>query len=136
MASFIVRMSPRLDRRRLGQEPLDRAEQRVGRLHVRDVAAMLEHHQARIGKRAGERLRSLERNWVLTPMQNQHGNFYLFDALQEVEVTKTFPHLLLDATDDAKWGEIAGPPGVGEVAGDGELEGTLTVGIRVALAQP
>src|ERR687896_100886 len=131
MASFIVRMSPRGNRRRLGQEALDRAEQRAGLLHVRDVAAVLEHHEARIGKRALERLGGLERNRVVPPMQNQHGNFYLFDALQEVEVTKTFPDLLLDATDHAKRGEIAGAPWVGEVAGDRDLEHPLAVCLRV-----
>ena len=69
-------------------------------------------------------------------MQNQHGNFYLFDALQEVEVTKTFPHLLLDATDHTKRGQILRPPRVGGVAGDGELEGALTVRVRITLPQP
>ena len=97
------------------------------------MTAVLEHHQARIGKRAGERLGSLERNRVVPPMQNQHGNFYLFDALQEVEVTKTFPHLLLDATDHTKRGQILRPPRVGEVAGDGELEGALAVCVRISL---
>src|SRR5687767_2955969 len=136
MASFIVRMSPRRDRRCLAEEALDRAEQRVGRLHVRDVAAMLEHHEACIGKRAGKRLGSLERNRVVTPMQNQHGTIYLFDALQEVEVTKTFPDLLLDATYDAERGQVPGAPRVGEVPRDRKLEGALAVGVRIALSQP
>jgi len=82
------------------------------------MSAVLENHQPCIGKRTGKRLGSLERNRIVSPMQNQHGNFYLFDALQEVEVTKTFPHLLLDATDDAKRGEIVGAGGVGEVPRD------------------
>src|SRR5918992_4363003 len=135
MASFIVRMSPRWNRRCLGQEPLDRAEQRVGRLHVRNVAAVLEHDEARIGKRAGQRLGSLERNRVVRPMQNEHGTFYLFDALQEVEVTKTFPHLLLDATNDAKRREIVRATRVGEIAGDRQLERTLTIRLGIALAK-
>src|SRR5687767_8746108 len=100
------------------------------------MSAALEHHEACIGKRSSKRLGSLERNRVVPAMQNQHGNFYLFDALQEVEVTKTFPHLLLDAPDHAKRGEVAGTPGVGEVARDRELEGSLTKGLGVALAQP
>src|SRR5687768_6928765 len=99
------------------------------------MSAALEHHEACIGKRTGKRLGSLERNRVVPPMHNQHGNFYLFDALQEVEVTKTFPHLLLDATDHPERGEIVRPAGVGEVAGDGQLEGALTVGIRIPLAK-
>src|SRR5688572_3435099 len=69
-------------------------------------------------------------------MQNQRGNFYLFDALQEVEVTKTFPHLLLDATDHTKRGQITRTAGVGEVARDRQLEGALAVRVRVALAEP
>src|SRR5688572_21240335 len=136
MASFIVRMSPHRNRRRLVQEPLDRAEQRIGRLHVRDVAAVLEHHEASIGERAGQRLGSLERNRVLPPVQNEHGTLYLFDALQEVEVTKTFPYLLLDATCYPERGEIACPLGVGEVAGNRQLERALAVRVRITLAQP
>src|SRR5918992_4499232 len=135
MASFIVRISPRWNWRRLGQEALDRAEQRLGRLHVRHVTTVLEHYETCIGKRARKRLGSLERNRVLTPVQNQHGTFYLFDALQEVEVTKTFPHLLLDATNDAKRREIVRATRVGEIAGDRQLERTLTIRLGIALAK-
>src|SRR5687768_10208321 len=100
------------------------------------MSAALEHHEACIGKRSSKRLGSLERNRVVPPMQNQHGNFYLFDALQEVEVTKTLPHLLLDATDHTKRGQITRTAGVGEVARDRQLEGALAVRVRIALPEP
>src|SRR5687767_12649763 len=100
------------------------------------MPAVLEHHEARIGKRGRKRLGSLERNGVVPAMQNQHGNFYLFDALQEVEVTKTFPHLLLDATDDSERGQVVGAGRVREVAGDGELERALAIGVWITFTQP
>src|ERR671922_157093 len=135
MASFIVRISPRWNWRRLAEEPFDRAEQRVGRLHVRHVTTVLEHYETCIGKRARKRLGSLERNRVLTPVQNQHGTFYLFDALQEVEVTKTFPHLLLDAADYTKRREIMRATRIGEIASDRQLERALTIRLGIALAK-
>src|SRR5919108_4012589 len=136
MASFIVGISPRWNWRRLGEEAFDRAEQRVGRLHVRHVTTVLEHSETSIRKRARQRLGSLERNRVLTPVQNQHGTFYLFDALQEVEVTKTFPYLLLDATDHTKRCEVVRAARVGEVAGDRQLERALTICFGITLAKP
>src|SRR5687768_9902398 len=100
------------------------------------MSAALEHHEACIGKRSSKRLGSLERNRVVPPVQNQHGNFYLFDALQEVEVTKTFPHLLLDATNHPERGEVMGAAGVGEVPGDRQLERALPVCAGITLAEP
>src|SRR5690242_18937023 len=53
----------------------------------------------------------------------------------QVEITEAAPDTLLHSADDAKGREVAGASGVGEVAGDTELEAALAVRVGISLAQ-
>ena len=54
---------------------------------------------------------------------------------EQVESAKALPNRLLHAADDAKRREVAGGSRIGEIADDAQFEETLTVAIRIGLAQ-
>ena len=54
---------------------------------------------------------------------------------RQVEITEAAPNTLLDSADDAKGREVVRASGVGEVAGDTELEAALAVRVGISLAQ-
>ena len=58
------------------------------------------------------------------------------ELVGEVVAGEALPHGLLHARDDAERRELARARGIGEVAGDAELEDALRVRGGVALAQP
>src|SRR3712207_2011383 len=53
----------------------------------------------------------------------------------EVVIAEALPDGLLHAADDAERGQVACGLGVGEVTRDAELEGTVSVRLRVALPE-
>jgi hypothetical protein len=86
-------------------------------------------------ERASGSLRGLERDRVFSAMDDQGRNRDMGERRRQVEITEAAPHALLDSAHDAKGREVVRASGVGEVAGDTELEAALAVRIGVALAQ-
>ena len=86
-------------------------------------------------ERASGNFRRLERDWVLSSMDDQGRHRDVGEPGRQVEITETAPDALLDSTDDAKWREVVRASGVGEVAGDTELEAALAVRVWISLAQ-
>src|SRR4051812_32295000 len=98
------------------------------------MSAPFENHEAR-AECGGGGFRRRQRDRVLSSVDEQGRYRQPPERRNEIEITETRPDALLDATDDAKRREIAGTRGVGEVAGDAQLEATLAIRIRVAFSQ-
>jgi len=86
-------------------------------------------------ERASGNFRRLERDRVLSSMDDQGRHGAMGKPGCQVEIIEAAPNTLLHSADDAKGREVVRASGVGEVAGDTELEAALAVRIGVALAR-
>src|SRR5215203_2163361 len=99
------------------------------------MSAVLEHDELGAESARGGFGRC-ERNGILAAVDDQRRNTDAAKRRSEVEVAEAGPDALLDTADDAEGCEVVSACGVGEVPGDTELEGALSVRVRVALAKP
>jgi hypothetical protein len=98
------------------------------------MSAVFEDDEAR-AQGGGCRLRRCQRNRILSAVDDDGRDVQLGQCGQQVEVAEGRPDALLDAPDDAKRREVAGACGVGEVAGDAELEAALSVRVGIGFAK-
>src|SRR6476646_10012749 len=98
------------------------------------MSAVLQNDEP-TSERASGNFRRLERNRVLSSMDDQGRNGDMAERGRQVEITETAPDALLDASHDTKRREVVRPSRVGEVAGDAELEAALAVRVGVSLAE-
>src|SRR3954466_11865216 len=96
------------------------------------MSAPFENHEPS-AQRGGRCFRRCQRDRILSSVDDQGGNGHALERRDEIEVTKAGPYTLLHATDHAKRGEIVRAGGVCEIAGDAQLEASLSIGVRVAL---
>src|SRR5688500_11563413 len=78
----------------------------------------------------------VERDGILPAVDDEGRRAHRGEPRNEIEVAETLPHRLLDPPGDAEGSEVARGDGVGEVAGDADLEQPLAIRLRVALAEP
>src|SRR5689334_10181352 len=68
-------------------------------------------------------------------MNDNGGDFDAIQLADQVEITEAFPHRLLNSRDDAERSEIGRLVWIGEVAGDAQLERTLSICRGISLAK-
>src|SRR5678816_2339043 len=97
------------------------------------MSAVVQHDESG-PERTSSDLRRLERDRILSSMDDKGGDADMGERGCQVEITEAAPDALLHSAHDAKGREVAGASGVGEVASHAELETALTVRVGVSLA--
>src|SRR5688572_948041 len=98
------------------------------------MPAVLEHDEPG-AKGCGDGLRRLERDRVLTTMDDERWYADLPEGGSDVEVTEARPDALLNAPDHPERRQVAGSGWIGEVPGHAQLERPLPVCIGITLAE-
>src|SRR5688572_15586029 len=98
------------------------------------MPAILDHDERGLHRFRGS-LGRFERDGILASVRDQRGgaNGVQHPRLREVEVAEALPDRLLDPADHTKWGEVARPSRISEVASDAQLEGALAIRIGIGL---